>query len=199
MTPSRPSHAAYTGRRDRLLLYAYAATLVGLSLLHHPGLLAACFLLALLAARQEATALLRQSLAAILALNLSVSLGYLLLASWQAESTAGSARFLLTLNLRVLLMVFLGCWLVRRVNLLAALAPWPTATLLISLALGQIETVRRLVADFRLAFTSRHPAPPRRAARTRHAASQAATLLDKSLAASTEASQALRSRGAFDA
>ncbi len=199
MNPARPRPTDPAGRRARLLLGAYAAVLAGLGFVHHPGLLAALLVLALLAARQEAGPLLRRSLAAILVLNLSVSLGYLLLASWQGQPAAGTALFLLTLNLRVLLMVFLGCWLVRRVNLLAALAPWPTATLILTLALGQIETCRRLLADFRLAFVSRHPAPPRLGARVRHGAGQAATLLDKSLAASTEASQALRSRGAFDA
>lgn len=193
---SRPTAPA---ARQRQLLAAYGAALVALSFLHHPGLLAVLLALALLAARQEAGPLLRRSLGAILIFNLSVSLGYLLLASWQGLPGAGTARFLLTLNLRVLLMVFLGCWLVRRVNLLAALAPWPTATLILTLALGQIETYRRLVADFRLAFLSRHPAPPRLQARLQHGAGQAATLLDKSMAASTEASQALRSRGAFDA
>lgn len=184
---------------ERRILAAYGAALVLLSFLHHPGLLAGLLALTLLAARQEAWPLLKKSLGAILLFNLSVSLGYLLLLVWQGRFGAHAGNSLLTMNLRVLLMVFLGFWLLRRVNLLRALSPWPTAALILTLALGQIETYRRLMADFRLAFMSRHPAPPRLAARLRHGASQAGTLLDKSLASSTEASQALRSRGAFDA
>ncbi len=183
-------------RSPRLLLAAYALALVALGFVHHPGLLAGLLGLALLLTGRERWALLKKSLAAILIFNLSVSLGYLLLQAWQGRS---SGTYLLIMNLRVLLMVFLGFWLVRRVNLLQALAPWPTATLILALTLGQIETCRRLLADFRLAFMSRHPEPAGLRARVRHGASQVITVLDKSLAASTEASQALRSRGAFDA
>lgn len=193
---SRPAAPA---AREHQLLAAYGAALAALSFLHHPGLLALLLALVLLAARGDAGPLLRRSLGAILVFNLSVSLGYLLLQAWQGKLGTGTGHYLLTMNLRVLLMVFLGFWLLTRVNLLQALAPWPTATLILTLALGQIETYRRLLSDFRLAFCSRHPAPPRLGARLRHGASQAGTLLDKSLAASTEASQALRSRGAFDA
>ena len=186
-------------RSPHLLLAAYALSLVILSFLHQPGLLAGLLGLTLLAAGRAAWPLLKQSLAAILVFNLSVSLGDLALQAWQGQMGTATGHYLLTMNLRVLLMVFLGGWLVRRVHLLQALAPWPTAALILTLTLGQIETYRRLLADFRLAFMSRHPAPPRLRARVRHGASQATTLLDKSLAASTEASQALRSRGAFDA
>lgn len=186
-------------RSPRTLLAAYALALIALSFLHHPGMLAALLALALLGAGRQAWPLLKRSLAAILVFNLSVSLGYLALQAWQGQMGTATGHYLLTMNLRVLLMVLLGGWLLTRVNLLQALAPWPTATLILTLALGQIETYRRLLADFRLAFLSRHPEPPRLQARLRHGACQAGTLLDKSLAASTEASQALRSRGAFDA
>lgn len=186
--PFRPS--------PRTWLCAYLAALAGLGFVHQPLVLAGLLGLALVAAGREGPGLLLRTLKAVLLFNASVSLGYLALAWWRGTPVGDN---LLLINLRVLLMVFLGFWLVRRVNLLQALAAWPTLSLLLTLAIGQIETYRRLLADFRLAFTSRHPAPPTLGSRVRHGGAQAATLLDKSLAASTEASQALRSRGAFDA
>lgn len=180
----------------RTCLASYGAALVALSFIHHPALLALLLGAALLGAREATPYLLKRTLLAVLAFNLPVSLGYALLAWWQGTP---AWDYLLLINLRVLLMVFLGFWLVLRINLLQALAPWPVAALIATLAIGQIETYRRLLTDFRLAFISRHPAPPRLSARLQHAGAQATTLLDKSLQASTEASQALRSRGAFDA
>jgi cobalt/nickel transport system permease protein len=177
-------------------LYAYLAVLPAPTFVHDPRLLAAGLLAALLASGTARGPLLKRSVRAILIFNAGISLGYLAISHWRGEF---NADWLLLTNLRVLLMVYLGFWFATRVNLLAALAGWPTATLIATLAMGQMRSFERLVRDFRLAFTSRNITRPRWRDRRRHAGAQAVALLDKAQAQSTEVALAMRSRGAFDA
>lgn len=181
--------------RARRWLFAYAAALVGLGFVHHAGVLAALLGAALAAAGAVRWRLLRRAAAALLLFNLSVSLAYALVAAGQGRPVA---EVLLTMNLRVLLMVFLGFWLVDRVRLLDALAGWPLARLVATLAIGQIGAYRRLLDDGRLAFRSRCPQPGA-VDRLRQAGAQGGALFDKSLQATEQVARAMRSRGAFDA
>lgn len=177
-------------------LYLYLAVLPVPTFVHDPALLALGLLIALALAGAERWRILKRSLLAILAFNLSVSLGVVLVGLWQGRIDTG---WLLLANLRVLLMVYLGVWFVARTNLLAALAGWPTAALVATLALGQARAFERLIRDFRLAFASRSIVKPRLLDRRRHAGAQAVALLDKAQAQSTEVALAMRSRGSFDA
>jgi cobalt/nickel transport system permease protein len=181
--------------KPRHALYLYLAVLPAPTFVHHPALLALGLLLALVLAGAERWRILKRSLLAILVFNLSVSLGVVLVGLWRGQIDTG---WLLLANLRVLLMVFLGFWFVAQVNLLAALAGWPTATLVATLALGQARTFERLLRDFRLAFESRNILRPRWVDRRHQAGAQAVSLLDKAQAQSTEVAQAMRSRGAFE-
>ncbi len=181
--------------KPRHILYLYLAVLSASTFVHDPALLALGFLAALALAGAKRWRILKRSLLAILAFNLSVSLGYALIASWRGDFRP---EWLLIANLRVLSMVYLGFWFVARVNLLAALQGWPTATLIATLVLGQIRVFERLIRDYRLAFASRCIVRPRLAERRRHAGAQAIALLDKAQAQSTEVALAMRSRGAFE-
>lgn len=180
----------------RRALYLYLAVLPAPTFVHEPRLLAAGLLIALALAGNKRWHILKQSLIAILAFNLSVSLGVILVGLWRGHV---DADWLLTANLRVLLMVYLGFWFVARVDLAKALAGWPTATLIMTLALGQARAFERLIRDSRLAFASRNIARPRLVDRRHHAGAQAVALLDKAQTQATEVAQAMRSRGAFDA
>lgn len=177
-------------------LYLYLAVLPLPTFVHDPRWLALALGAALALAGPQRWRILKKSLLAILAFNLSVSLGYVLVALWRGDFRP---EWLLLANLRVLLMVYLGFWFVARVNLLAALAGWPTATLVATLALGQIRAFERMIREFRRAFASRNIARPRLIDRRRNAGAQAVALLDKAQAQSTEVVLAMRSRGAFDA
>lgn len=181
--------------KPRAWLVLYLAAVVAITFIHAPSILAALLVAAITASGTRRWKLLRRSLLAILAFNLTISLGYLGVALWQGNFVADT---LLPINLRVLLLVYLGFWFVTTVDLLGALAGWPLATLLATLSIGQIKTFERILRDFRLAFESRNLARPTLIDRSRHAAAQAQTLLDKSLASANEAALAMRSRGAFD-
>jgi len=179
--------------RHELLLYF--GSVVAITFIHQPWLLLALLALALLASGRAAWPRLHRSVLAVLAFNLTVSLGYAAIALWQGNFRGD---YLLLVNTRVLLLVFLGFWLVDRRNLLAALADWPLLRLIATLAISQIKTFERILRDFRLAFQSRNLKPPRMLDQTRHAAAQVHTLLDKSMASANDAAMAMRSRGAFD-
>lgn len=185
--------------KSRHALYLYLAVLPAPTFVHDPALFALGLLVALALAGAERWRILKRSLLAILAFNLSVSLGVVLAGLWRDGTDGIDTGWLLLANLRVLLMVYLGFWFVARVNLFAALHGWPTATLVATLALGQARTFERLIRDFRLALTSRSIIKPRLLDRRRHAGAQAVALLDKAQAQSTEVAFAMRSRGTFDA
>lgn len=182
--------------KARRALFLYLAVLPVPTFVHDARLLAAGLGIALWLAGGERWRIFKRSLVAILAFNLTVSLGVILVGLWRGHV---DADWLLTTNLRVLLMVYLGFWFVARIDLLKALAGWPTATLIATLVLGQARAFERLLRDFRLAFESRNIARPRLTDRRHHASAQAIALLDKAQTQSTEVALAMRSRGAFDA
>jgi cobalt/nickel transport system permease protein len=86
----------------RAWLALYLATLVAITFIHQPAVLAALLAVALVAAGRGRWRLLRRSLYAILAFNLTVSAGYVAVALWQGLF---AADYLVLANLRVLLMV----------------------------------------------------------------------------------------------
>lgn len=179
----------------RFRLFLYLAAVVAISFIHVPWVLAFGLVLALAFTGPMRWKLLRRALFAILAFNLTVSLGYAALALWQGNFAWDT---LLLANLRVLFLVYLGFWYVARGDGLRALAAWPLARLILTLAIGQIKVFERILRDFRLAFDSRNLARPRSLDRAHLAAAQSRTLLDKSVASAGEAALAMRSRGAFD-
>lgn len=176
-------------------LVLYLASVVGITFIHEPWVLGGLLCLAVLAAGAKAWRLVRQTLLAVISFNLTVSLGYLVISLWEDNF---HSSYLLLVNLRVVLLVFLGFWLVTAIDLLAALSAFPLLQLIATLAIGQIKTFERILRDFRMAFQSRNLRRPRLLDKTRHAASQAQTLLDKSVTSAQETALAMRSRGTFD-
>lgn len=176
-------------------LLVYATAVVAITFVHVPAVLGGLLALAVITAGTARWQLLKRAGFAILAFNLTVSLGYALVAGLRGEFVFD---YLLLVNLRVLLLVFLGFWFVRRVNLIQALSFSPGLAWAATLAVGQIQSFRRVIGDFGLALQSRSPVPPRLADRMGSASAQGRDLLDKSVAAAQESALAMRSRGCFD-
>jgi cobalt/nickel transport system permease protein len=176
-------------------LLIYAAALFAATLVHDPYWLGGTLLVAVIASGRDRWRLVRRTVCAVVMFNGVVSLGYALVAGLRGEF---SPAYLLLINLRVLLMVYLGFWFVSRVNLLQALAFSPTLSFLATLACGQGLALKRMVDDYQQAFRSRNLEPPDVRTRLRHAATQGADLLDKALHGATETTQAMRSRGFFN-
>lgn len=181
--------------RARLWLVLYLAAVVAITFVHNPVVLGSALCLAVAAAGKARWQVLRRTLLAIIAFNLTISLGYVIITLWQENF---NPHYLVLINLRVLLLVFLGFWFVRTIDILVALKGWPLASLIATLAIGQIKTFERVLHDFRLSFESRNLVRPRMIDKARCAGAQTQTLLDKSMVSAHEAAQAMRSRGAFD-
>lgn len=179
----------------RFWLMVYVACIMGITFIHAPVHLALLLGLAVIVSGRHRCDYLRRAITSVLLFNLAISAGYALMAWWQGRF---SVDYLLLINLRVVLMLYMGFWFVHRVSILDALRGWPTATLLATLTIGQAKAFARTLSNFRSAFESRNIARPRWIDRCRHASSQAETLLDKSFAVSSELTQTMRSRGAFD-
>ena len=190
-----PSAHSSAARHAQRWLALYGIAVVGVTFVHDPLVLAGVLGLALLASGSTRWGVLRRALLAVLAFNLSVSLGYVAVSLWQ-----GSFRpmYLVLVNLRVMLLVFLGFWFVSRVNVLQALSFSPTLGFVATLAVGQVAVFSRVLRDFRLAYVSRNLGRPRWSDRIRNASAQATHLLDKSVASAAESTMAMRSRGCFD-
>ncbi|MFY9261005.1 MAG: ABC transporter permease [Gallionella sp.] len=183
------------GMNPRAWLFLYLAAVVAITFVHHLPTLTFLLLAALVFSGQHRWRIARRVLLAMLTFNLTVSLGYATIALWQGNF---KPDYLWLVNLRVFLLLYLGFWFVAAVDLLAALARMPLLRLIATLAIGQIKTFERVLNDFNLAFRSRNLARPHLLDRAHHAASQAQSLLDKSVASANETALAMRSRGAFD-
>ncbi len=180
---------------DRLILLIWLLTVVGVSLVHAPHWLALYLLIALVGMGRAALPLLRTALLAVLLVNLAVSLGYVLLAHMRGMAWI---EFVLRLNLRVLLLTVLTLWVVRHVDLLRAVSGARSLSFLVVLTLGHIQSLRRVVEDFRVAFTSRSPIKPGIGTRYRALGTQTATLLEMAEQRGANLTEAMRSRGFFD-
>lgn len=180
--------------RERWLLLAYLLTVLGVTLVHVPLVLALVLAAVLLLAGREAGPVLRRILRLVLLFNLAVSLGYGLLA-WLQDFSPWHT--LLLLNLRVLLLASLSFVFITRVNLFQALGFSRNLTWLLGLAYSQALSFRRAYEEFRLALRSRSLRPPRLIDRYRASAAAASWFLDKGLATARETALALRARGFF--
>ena len=181
--------------RDRALLIAYLVAVVAITMVHRPVVLGGAFVAVLAVAGKDAPGCLRRAFRAIVAFNMVVSVGYISLSLWRGDI---AWRFLLLLNLRVLLLTFLTVLMGIRVNALRSLSFSRTLVYVLTLAYSQVFTFRRLLEDFRMAFISRSPGRTRSRDRYRHAASTASFFVRKSMHETTDITMALNSRGFFD-
>jgi cobalt/nickel transport system permease protein len=151
------------------------------------GLVAVCF-------PRQAPRAARRALLTALPLSLSI-----LLLTW------AHARFILhqapdlhvyaALALRALLLAFASFAVLGVVDLLAALAPWPTASRLLVVTLAQIHALRLLARESWLGLQSRLPRKPSARDGLRNAGGVTATMLTLATRNAREITDALRSRG----
>ncbi|OIO56579.1 MAG: ABC transporter permease [Alphaproteobacteria bacterium CG_4_10_14_0_2_um_filter_63_37] len=181
--------------RDTFWLLIYLAAVLAGTLVHDPLWLGAAWLVCLLLAGPQRLRLLRKTLAAIVLFNLTVSVGYLIVAS--AQHTFAGA-YLLLVNLRVGWLTFLAFWLASRVHLPRALAFAPNLARLLTVAYAMTLRLLRLHQDHKLAQRSRTLAPPTLQERIAMSAAGAGHVLDRATHAATEVTQAMRSRGLFE-
>ena len=179
---------------DRLLLLGYVVAVLAATSVHDSRWLAAGLLVAAALAGRSAPRIALRALRAVVLFSLVVSLGY---ASGALFGQAVSVDYLILVNIRVFLLIFLTFALAARIDFLRALNFSRSLTYLATLALSQIITFRRLFEDLRLAAESRRLR--RLALRQGYLQSAAAAshLFDRAEHDAREIALAMRARGFF--
>jgi cobalt/nickel transport system permease protein len=99
------------------------------------------------------------------------------------------------LALRAGLLAFMTFAVLAAVDLMSALAPWPTLSRLLVVTLAQIHALRLLVRESWLGLQSRLPRKPSARDGLANAGGVTATMLTLSTRNARDISDALRSRG----
>ena len=180
--------------KDRLLLLGYAIAVIAATSVHDPWWLATGLLAAVALAGRRAPTIARRALRAVVFFSLVVSVGY---AGGALFGQSVSIEYLIRINIRVYLLIFLTFLLTAKVDFLRALNFSRSLTYLATLALSQIITFRRLFEDLRLAAESRRLRRLRLRDGYLQSASAAVQLFDKAERTSGEIALAMRSRGFF--
>ncbi len=181
--------------RSRALLALWLATAFAVSAVTDPAALGVAWGAALLLLRRGAGRHLWRAL--LLAAPLSAAAA---LAAWLWARLLGfpppEGGALLGMALRPPLLAFLGLSVLARLDLFRALEPWPGATRLLAVALGQIHALRLLAEESGLGLRSRLPGRPRVGQVLRGAGTITGTLLTLAVRNARDVTDALRSRGA---
>lgn len=186
--------ASDEARRDRRLLAGGLLALFALSALADPRGLALAWLGALLLFRRGAVTALRRLLVAVVPVSAGLSLASAGFTALVADRPVALGP-LLALNLRTTLLAFLTFSVLARVKLMRALAPWPAASRLLAIVLGQIHALRLLVTESSLGLRSRMVRKPTATDVLRGAGGVTGALFVLSVRNSREVADALRSRG----
>lgn len=180
---------------DRIKLLCWLGAVVAASFIHHPAVLAALLLCALIAQGRQGAAVLKRALIAVAVVNLAISLAFIVQAVLNDQPWT---MFVLRLNLRVLLLTVLTLWFARAARLERALDFSPSLTFLLVLVRGQVDVLRAMVTDHRQAFVSRNPSTPGLNARMFASARAASAMMCKAECQAEALNHGMRSRGFFD-
>lgn len=186
--------ASANPKTDRVLLNAWLVAVFGISAVTDLITLGTIFSLAWVLLWRGSLAVLRKVLVTVVPLTVALSL-----ASWAwlrlIEGRWPDFHPYAALGLRAALIAFVTFSVLVRVNLLRALACWPTLTRLLVITLSQIHALRLLVTESRLGLRSRLLRKPSSADLVRSAGGITGALFTLTIRNSHEISDAMRSRG----
>jgi len=180
--------------KDRLLLLGYAVAVIAATLVHDPWWLAGGLLVAVALAGRQAPTIGWRALRAVLFFNFVISAGY---AAGALFGQPVRVDYLILVNIRVYVLIFLTFTLVARIDFLRGVNFSRSLTYLATLALSQIITFRRLFEDLRLAAESRRLRRLRLRESYLQSAAAAVHLFDRAEHDAREIALAMRARGFF--
>lgn len=181
-------------RRDRRLLAAGLAAAFALSAVSDARVLATAGALAALAFRRGLARTLRKVLRSVVPASAGLSLlslGWLRLVTGAWPDPAP----FVALALRTAVIALVTFAVLARVDLLRAVAPWPTLSRLLVVTLAQIHALRLLATESLLGLRSRLPRRPGAVDVARGAGGITGALFTLSARNARDVSEAMRSRG----
>ncbi|HSM93271.1 MAG TPA: hypothetical protein VLT47_10310 [Anaeromyxobacteraceae bacterium] len=181
-------------RADRRLLVAWAAGIFALSALRDLRTLGVAALIALLLFRRGAGRSLLRAARAVLPVTAGLSLASIAFHRL-ATGTWPPAGPWAALALRAGLIGFATFSVLDRVDLLRALAPYPTPSRLLVVTLAQIHALRLVATESRDGLTSRLPRRPGARVLVRNAGGITAGLFTLAARNARDVGDAMRSRG----
>jgi cobalt/nickel transport system permease protein len=182
--------------KGKTALVAYLAAIVAATSIHSLRFLSALLLVAVILGGRQRLHIAKRAVLTILLFNSIVTLSYAVISLIQKDF---SPLFVARINLRVFLMTYLTFLFNARANPFKALAFSRSLSYVLTLAYSQVLTFRRLFEDFRLALRSRTLKRPSLKDLYRHGAATGSFFMQKCLIDSEEITQAMKSRGFFDA
>ena len=181
-------------RRDRALVAAWIAAAFAISALTDLRALAITAVAAALLLRRGLLRAAGRVLRSVVPVTAGLSL-----ASWAwlfvLRGAPPDPAPYVALGLRTVLIALVGFSVVDRVDLLSALAPWPTATRLLVVTLAQIHALRLLAVESRLGLRSRLPRRPGALDVVRGAGGITGALFTLQARNARDVADALRARG----
>lgn len=181
--------------QDAIAFAVYAAAVVAATLIHDTAVLAVLLAAASIAAGRDFGRTASRALRAILVFNALVTVSYTIVSLIRGGFSPG---YLLLVNVRVFLIAFLTALAARRINMLRVFSFSRTLSYVVTLALGQMATFRRIFGDFRMAMESRTLRRAKLRDLYRHAASSASFFYAKAMNDASEITDGMKSRGFFD-
>ena len=183
-----------SGRQGRFVLLAWLSACFFFSAVTDMRVLSAGMLAVVLVFRGRAARAAKRALVTVAPLTLTILALTWAHARW-VLNTSPDLHVFASLALRTLLLAFLTFAVLGAVDLLGALAPWPTLSRLLVVTLAQIHALRLLVRESWLGLQSRLPRKPSVRDALANAGGVTTTLLTLSTRNARDISDAMRSRG----
>jgi cobalt/nickel transport system permease protein len=183
-----------SARKSRIVLAAWVLASFAFSAVSNLAVLAGAIVAVALLFPRQAPRAARRALVTAVPLSLAI-----LLLTWAYTAfllhTAPDLRAYAALALRATLIAFTTFTVLGAVDLLAALAPWPTFSRLLVITLAQIHALRLLARESWLGLQSRLPRKPSALDGLRNSGGVTATMLTLANRNARDIADALRSRG----
>lgn len=182
--------------RDMSLLLLYSSFILVASMLHDTYWLSLLIVMGAGASYPHTRWVLKRTLMFPMLFTVVTLGSYALLFYWQNGSLPSNLPVIV---LRIVAMSIWSFALVKRVDLIRALAHFKGLQFLLVVTRSQIELFAQSAEEARLAYKSRSIITPSWSTTWKFYAGLYASLLEKALHRSKEVSMAMRSRGLFDA
>ncbi len=181
--------------RDRLIFAFYLISLVAITFVHDIGtLIAGVGIVALLTGRNFLKIAKRVAVAVVI-FNSIVTISYGVMSLIHG---AFSLYYVVLINIRVFLLTSLTFAVTEWIDPFKVIGSSRALSSLFVITYSQVRTLLRLYEEFRMSLRSRSPSRLSIKDLYRHNASMITSLLEKSVANTTEITHAMKSRGFFN-